>query len=716
MKRYIFGAAFPASLMLVAGIVPANAMQTSDSPAADHPAPDAIVVTARRLDQARAAVQKSLGADSYGVTNAAILALPGGDNQAFNQIMLQLPGVVQDGFGQFHVRDDHANLQYRINGTILPEGLAVFGQTLSPRLIDHFDLLTGALPAQYGLRTAGVIDIHTKTGFANGGEAAIYGGSHHTLAPSVEYGGTTGQTNYFVAGSYHHDALGIESVDGERGALHDATDQVQGFAYLDRIVSTNDRVSLVAGYSNQWFQIPNPRGLIATSPQPVQGQTQFLSDQLDQRQLERTGFGQVAFLHDSGPLTLQLGGFARYSALTYRPDVVGELIFNRLAQAAFKNDLALGGQADAALRAGGGHTLRFGGFVQHDHTLSDTVTQVFPVDGTGIANGPPIMIPDRGNRQALMASAYAQDEWQFSPKLTLNYGARVDYYSAYRREHQISPRINWVWQPDGKTTLHGGYARYFSPPPFELVATASLTALAGTSGAAQALTATVPRAERQHYFDVGLQRKLAPGLMAGLDGYYRLSRHMIDEGQFGAPIILTPFNFAKGRVRGINLYANYQRGPWLVYANFAMAKGQARQIESGEFAFSASQLAYIAAHYIHLDHDQTYTGSAGASYAVRAGALAGLKLGASLIYGSGLRSDQTAADGSDIPNGAHLPGYAQVNTAISYKWAQPGIEVRFDVINLFDARYQIRDGTGIGVGAPQWGPRRGVFFGLSKDL
>ncbi|WP_408637194.1 TonB-dependent receptor [Novosphingobium nitrogenifigens] len=675
-----------------------------------------IVVTAHRLDEARAAIQKSLGADSYGVTNAQIQALPGGDNQQFNQIMLQLPGVVQDGFGQFHVRDDHANLQYRINGTILPEGLAVFGQTLSPRLIDHFDLLTGALPAQYGLRTAGIIDIHTKSGFTNGGQVSLYGGSRNTIEPSIEYGGSTGQTNYFVSADYRHNSLGIESVDGSGTPLHDSTDQFQGFAYVDRILSDNDRVSFVGGYSNQWFQIPNPRGLVATSAVPVAGQSSYLSDDLNERQLERTGFGQLSFLHDNGPLTLQLSAFARYSALSYRPDTVGELIFNGLAQDAFKSDLALGLQADASLRMGAGHTLRFGAFVQHDHTISNTSTSVFPVDDTGTANGTPLSIVDNSSKNAVMLSLYLQDEWQLSSKVTLNYGGRFDYYDAYRQENQFSPRVNLVWQPWARTTFHFGYSRYFSPPPFELVANSSIAKFVGTSGAANSLTATTPMAERQHYFDVGVQQKLLAGLTIGMDAYYRISRHLIDEGQFGAPIILTPFNYAYGRIRGINAYADYQRGPWLVYANFAVAKAQGRQIESSEFSFSASDLAYIASHYIHVDHDQTYTASAGVNYAFRDGALRGLKLGSSMIYGSGLRSDLELADGSTVPNGASLPGYAQFNLSASYKLDRPGVEFRFDLINLFDAKYQIRDGTGVGVGAPQWGPRRGVFFGISKDI
>src|SRR5204863_461131 len=64
-----------------------------------------IVVTAKRLDSAREHIQPSLGASNYEITSDTIKALPGGENQQFNQILLQAPGIVQDGFGQFHVRD-----------------------------------------------------------------------------------------------------------------------------------------------------------------------------------------------------------------------------------------------------------------------------------------------------------------------------------------------------------------------------------------------------------------------------------------------------------------------------------------------------------------------------------------------------------------------------------------------------------------------------------
>ena len=715
----VLAIAAPASAQ-VATSGDASADTTAAGPARTTAAPSDIVVTAQRLDAARLSIQPSLGATSYTITNATIQALPGGDNQQFNQIILQLPGVVQDGFGQFHVRDDHNNLQYRINGTILPEGIAVFGQTLSPRLIERFNLLTGALPAQYGLRTAGIVDITTKSGlFNNGGVASVYGGSHGTIEPSLEYGGSSGSTNYFVSGDFRHNKLGIESVDGSSTPIHDKTNQAQAFAYVDHIIDENNRVSFVGGYSNQAFQIPNPSGIHPDGTYSVGGRTDFLSDDLRERQLERTGFGQVAFLHDSGPVTIQTSLFARYSTLHFHPDPIGDLLFTGQAQDAFKRDVTVGGQIEGAYRASAAHTLRGGVIITRDRGTSRTTTQVFPVDDDGNQTGEPITINDNGGKTEWTYSAYLQDEWKLSPSLTFNFGGRFDRYEGYRSQQQFSPRANLVFQPATGTTLHAGYARYFSPPPFELVATTSIVKFNGTSAGAASTTNTTPFAEKQNYFDVGAQQKIGEAFTIGVDGYRRRSHNLIDEGQFGAPIVLTPFNYRRGRIQGIEGNVSYARGPWLAYANFAYAKAKGKQVTSSEFNFEGpvedptSELGYIRNHYVYLDHDQTYTGSAGVSYAFLTGALTGLKLGGDMIYGSGLRADD---DVNGIPNGLALKDYAQFNLAASYHLAKPGIGLRFDVINVGDHKYQIRDGSGIGVGAPQYGPRRGFFVGVSKDL
>src|SRR6202171_4923056 len=86
-----------------------------------------IVVTSQHLDEGRSHIQTQTGASTYTIDSAAIAGTPGGDNTLLNQVILQAPDVIQDSFGQFHVRGEHNGLQYRLNGIVLPEGISVFG-------------------------------------------------------------------------------------------------------------------------------------------------------------------------------------------------------------------------------------------------------------------------------------------------------------------------------------------------------------------------------------------------------------------------------------------------------------------------------------------------------------------------------------------------------------------------------------------------------------
>jgi len=344
-----------------------------------------------------------------------------------------------------------------------------------------------------------------------------------------------------------------------------------------------------------------------------------------------------------------------------------------------------------------------------DRATSNTSSLVLPTDAAGFQTSDvPEKILDDGGKTAWTYSVYLQDEWKLFDQLTVNYGGRFDLVDAFTHENQLSPRLNLVWTPTETTTVHAGYARYFTPPPFELVGGETVAKFANTSAAAAVTTDDVSRAEKANYFDLGVSQKLLTGLIVGLDSYYKNDRNLIDEGQFGAPIILTPFDYASGRQYGAELSASYQRGPLTAYGNFAANVAEGRDIVSSQFSFSPDDLAYIATHHIHLDHDQTYTASVGASYLI-----GDTRLSTDLLYGSGLR-----ADGS-FPNSHSLPDYVQVNLGVSQKFDLPAVgalAVRFDIINAFDEKYEIRDGTGVGVGAPQFGPRRGFFAGLTKSF
>ena len=158
------------------------ASQTSRTATAEN-----VVVTSEELDVSREQIVPSLGATRYTVGPDRLGQQAQGEDAPFNQTILRFPGMAQDSFGQLHLRGEHANLQYRLDDVLLPEGITGFGQELETRFADNISLITGALPAQFGFRTTGVVDIHTKSGAVfTGGEASLHVGSFDTIMPSFE--------------------------------------------------------------------------------------------------------------------------------------------------------------------------------------------------------------------------------------------------------------------------------------------------------------------------------------------------------------------------------------------------------------------------------------------------------------------------------------------------------------------------------------------------
>jgi outer membrane receptor protein involved in Fe transport len=728
-------AASCAALLLVGGAAVAgtetapldtaeSASAADSAAAATVDALPAIVVTAQHLDEERSHIQTQTGASTYTIDAQAIAATPGGANTLLNQVVLQAPDVAQDSFGQFHVRGEHAGLQYRINGVILPEGIAVFGQTLDPRLISSISLVTGALPAEYGLRTAGIIDITTKSGLqAPGGFVSVYGGSHGEIQPSVAYGGGAGSFSYFVTGDFIRDDLGIESPDGSSNPIHDHTTQYHGFGYFEDILNEENRVALMLGSSVGKFQIPDLYGEQPSLGLQVGDLSTFPSQNLNENQREVTQFGALSWQHSAGAFNVQSSFTARYSSLTFEPDFPGDLLFTGISQNAYKQNVAYAVQSDANYALGDAHTLRGGVFLQTDHSISETASQVLLADpaGPGGYGTVPETITDNGTATEWIYSAYLQDEWKPLPDFTVNYGLRFDKFTAYTADKQVSPRLNVVWQALTDTTVHAGYSRYMSPPPFELVGGKDITLFAPTSSPPLSPNAAPPQAEHANYYDAGVQQKVTRHLTLGLDTYYKQSTNLVDEGQFGAPIILTPFNYRYGKQYGAEFTTNYTAGNFTAYLNLAVQSAKGKDIDSAQFNFSQTDLDYIANNWIHLDHEQQHTASGGLSYIHE-----GTRVSADFLMGSGLRADlelppgQTNGyGGDDIPNGEHLPYYTQLNAGISHVFDLTNagtLTARFDVINALDKIYEIRNGTGVGVGAPQFGPRRGFFFGLSKSL
>jgi outer membrane receptor protein involved in Fe transport len=684
----------------------------SKKPATDPNAPTAEQAALDRkmqeMDQSRENILPKIGATSYTINRETIQTLPQGDNTPIDKVVLQAPGVSYDSAvsnPDFHIRSEYANVQYRINGLILPEGVSGLGPVIDTNFVGSMSLLTGTLPAQYGLRTAGVVDITSQSFSVPSGNVSIYGGSRGTITPSFDYGDGVGNTQYFVTSRGNWNNLGIENPTPSPDAIHDHTDQGKFFGYVSTLLNDSTRFTLMSGASASNFQIPNNPNQM---PLGDFGPTSYNSATLNENEYDRFYYTIAALQTKGDQIDTQLSVYSRYASVHFVPDVFGDLVFNDVASNVTRESYLTGTQFDAAYRMNDAHTLRTGFTVSAEKTNITNVSTVLPVDpNTGAISPTPFTVTDANSLLGWNIGTYIQDEWKLTNMLTLNLGVRFDQLYQFVDANQVSPRAALVFKPLDGTTIHAGYARYFTPPMQAQATQSNLALFTNTTNQPDVPLNDPVRPERSHYFDVGLDQRILPGLDMGVDTYYKIATDMIDDGQFGQAVVLTQFNWARGYSEGAEFKIKYQDGNFKAYANFAYNITRAIDAVSNQYLLDSPTFTYLQNNYHYTDDMQLMTGSAGASYR-----LDKTLFTANMIYGSGLRSG--------FANFDHTDPYVTANFGVSREFqaapdAKP-VTVRFDIVNVFDKIYELRDGSGIGVFAPQFGARRGFFVGLSQKL
>jgi outer membrane receptor protein involved in Fe transport len=528
--------------------------------------------------------------------------------------------------------------------------------------------------------------------------------------------GSSGALSYYLSGSYLSSDAGIENPLPTKSPVHDKTTQTKSFGDLSYYLNDSTRLGLLFGTYNGKFQIPvnpgqNPTFSLTGISDISTGFNKLPSSQVDERQSELNRFYVFSIQRNLDKFDFQLSTFYQYSQLHFFPDQRGDLIYNGVASNTRRSNAATGLQLDSAYKMSPDHTVRFGLAHTRQSTHSDNTVLAFPADAAGGQEASdPLTIVDNSSKLGRLSSLYFQDEWRVSPALTVNYGTRYDQVSAFIEERQFSPRINVAYKLSDTIGLHAGYSRYFTPPPQELASQSRINLYNGTTNQPEIAKSDNVKAERTHYYDVGISKNFGPNLTISIDAYYKNIRNLIDEGQFGAALIQSPFNYEKAYARGIEYSAVYNGKLWSGYFNFAYQKAKAKNIISGQSLFGADELGYIAKNDIYLDHDQTYTASSGASYKFGSSKVSG-----DVLYGSGAR--RTPAGGT--PNSTALPHYTVFNLNVTRNWLKTpigDIEGRIALLNLFDKTYLLRDGTGVGVGAPQFGLRRGFYAGLATSI
>ncbi|MCX5720991.1 MAG: TonB-dependent receptor [Nitrospirae bacterium] len=673
-----------------------------------------------------APIHDKLSSETYAVSRKDIEELPRGNNVELQDVLLTIPSASYGSLKQVHIRQDHANLQLRIDGVPIPDTVSsTFSDVISPRAWERADIILGGMEAQYGNKTAAVLDITTKSGTKPGfGSAQMFGGSNQTASPSFEYGGTVGEKfRFYVLNSYTSTNRGIEPPTLGHSIFHGQSERNQTFMRGDYQHDNANNFSWVFLNSVAKYQIPtmpgralDPSGqmlplLRASRP----GFTPVASQAIDENQQENNQYGHMVWRHDVNSSNFfNLSGYVRQTRATFKTDP-----FNLLAYTADPTAQFSAGSQDRSANSSGArfdhtyvpskeHVVKAGFQVDRTQTVNKTRLFTFADDGVGNPTG--TMLERNADNRLIgwRQEFWVQDQWSPNDRWTFNLGVRGDAVQYQRHEGQLSPRVGVAYKADQSNVFHVFYGRQFTPPNLEAISFAKLNT-AGTKAAPENTMNNIVRAERAHYFEAGSDHALSRWATLQLTGYYKLSHFLSDAGQFGTTPLLNYFAFERGWQRGIDAALKLQLREDLT-ARGSMAWGQCKGygLQSGHVLLDQKTINDInSTGGVFCDHSQTLTSSSLVAYRFKERTT----LSGQMLYASGLRAAEEGAK----TNSTHSPSYTIYNLSLTHviplPWDNQKFLLGFDVINLLDQKYLINQGEGsIGLGVSHAGMPRSFFF------
>jgi outer membrane receptor protein involved in Fe transport len=670
-------------------------------------------------------LQYKATSETYSLTRKEIETLPRGNNIDLPDLLATIPSAAQGALKQVHIRQDHANVLFRIDGVPIPDTVSTtFTDVLTPRAWERVDIILGGLEAQYGNRSAAVIDITGKSGTKPGyGSLQMFGGSNRTLNPSFEYGGTIGEKfRYYVLNSYTSTNRGIDPPTLGHSVFHDQNERNQTYLRGDYQHDNRNAFTWLFLNSVAKYQIPTAPGL-ETNPGVLgllqaqsPGFTPVASQAVNEFQKENNQYGHMAWRHDINASNFfSLAGYVRHTRATFKTDPLNALAYTTNASEPFS-----AGDQDRSAYSGGirldythilntQHLIKTG--FQIGRTQAVNKTRLFVFDRDAVTGDPIGSVVSRDADNRLIGwrqEIWIQDQWTPTDRWTFNLGLRYDQIEYAISEGQASPRIGAAYKANHANVFHAFYGRLFTPPNLESLSFAKLNTV-GTTAEPENLTNNNVRAERSHYFEVGSYHALTQKVILEIAAYYKLNHFQSDAGQFGTTPLLNYFAFDHGWQRGIDGALKMQMTEHLTgRANVAWGQCKGYGLQSGHFLLDQKEIDDINSRGgVFCDHSQFMTSSAVLSYRLREHTT----ITGQMLYGSGLR---TSVDPGAKTNSSHFDSYTTYNLSLAHVILLPKNQkfvIAVDVINLLDEKYFLNQGDGsIGLGIAHAGMPRSFFL------
>jgi outer membrane receptor for ferrienterochelin and colicin len=702
----------------------------------DHSSPLAVRLalptgqeTVLKVRAKRHLISSSASVSSQEIGKEQIEKMPQGSSISLPKLLYSTnPGMIQGSFGQVFTRGNHANLQYQIDGVQLPDSTSgTFGDAFSPLNIERMEVITGGIPAEYGDRLAGVVNIISKTGpEVSAGLLELNYGSFNQFSPILAYGGSNnaGDLHYFFSGNYNQTDRGLDTPQplsqgdqsqGGRDVVHDASNGDNEFFKLDWLAGNSDKITLVLFNEKKFFQIPNYPGSFNPADDFFQSTftDQFGNDggfnysppNTNASQTEANDYVELVWKHSFGDHDfLQVAPYWKYSSVLFHGDPDNDLagLSYGGAPTSFSENRRvnnLGLKTDYTLRSDDRNLIKAGFQIQGSQSSGPVTVIVEDPNNPGSL----LTSSDDGIDKGYQEGLYVQDDIQISKAVVLNAGLRYDaiqfvFADSTSLDYLLQPRLGLSVLVSDSTKLHLFYGKLFQPAPAE-----NLRDTFNSLGEGQ-LTPYDLKAEKDDYYEAGMAQQLGDSHVLSVNTYYKDAVNMLDDAQLLNTAISQPFNLARGYAYGTEISLRGKLFDVLSdYINYSYEIAEGQGLSGGIFAFPAG--TDLGGDYQMLDHVQINTVNGGLTYSQGS-----FWLGASGLYGSGLR---TGADNTGV-----LPAHFIADSTVGYAFQSESWignwKLSGDVLNIFDNAYPITVANGFN--GSHYSAGRTYMVHLTKNL
>lgn len=539
--------------------------------------------------------------------NQTLLERPVGaaPSRAIESIVSSAPGFVTDDNGRMHPRGSESQVQYVVDGVPITDNMsAIFSTSLDARTLRTVEVLTGGIPAEFGDKLAGVINVNTRSGLEGPtqGGLSLSGGSFSTGEIAADFATHTKKFGFLTNLSTTTSQRFLDSPTLDN--FHNFGRTGKGFFRLDYQFDQNNSLKGTFTFGGSNLQVPN------RLEQEIAGQ--------DLRQRLRDNSQSITYQHIFSPNSVgQFSIFNRnsHAQLSSNPTATPVVAFQ---DRTLKN---YGGLGSLSLTRGT-HNIKFGGQVTitplnenfsfyptvHFDDIVDDAGNVFPNPINNFNAAHPFLFT--GQKTGRTLSAFVQDRFPLFKNFTLNAGIRYDNYKLLLGEQALSPRIGVAYYiPRTKTTLHASYDRLFQPPPAENLLLASSREAAAISPIAviQGVTTVQPiLPDKENSFEVGAQQLLSKYFRLSATLYQKRIKNFSDKDQFFETGVIFPIAISSGRVTGeeLRIESTDIRG---FHGSFSFANARAygvTPINGGLFLGEDTQSLEVAGLKFANDHDQ----------------------------------------------------------------------------------------------------------------